>query len=450
MRTRILSPLLAIALVIGLGAMTIFTGSQALDVRSGDAFSPIQMPTEQPAETNPEPSPVASQARPTPTPEPEPEIRLEDITVKLEETLTGFTQPTQVTNAGDGSNRLFVVERQGRILVAVDGELLPEPFLDIRDAVGDWFIEQGLFSVAFHPSYTENGYFYVFYTAEPVGPEQEASNSGDNTIARFQVAADNPNRADHDSATILLTIPDREANHNGGQLRFGPDGYLYGGTGDEGGQGALWNNSQDPQSFFGKILRLDVDGGEPYAIPPDNPFVEDDAYLPEIWALGLRNPWRFSFDRGTGDMFIADVGEHTFEEVNLIPAGESGLNFGWPIMEGAVCFPADEPCDETGLTMPIFDYPHIDGDLVNGCSATGGYVYRGEETPFIEGVYIFGDWCSGRVWATAESDDLWQKHEIGQFDFNLSSFGENEAGELYLTDMANGRVMRLHFVNAGF
>ena len=369
------------------------------------------------------------------------------VSVELEEVLTGFTQPTQVTNAGDGSNRLFVVERQGRILVAVDGEVQPEPFLDIRDEVGDWFIEQGLFSIAFHPNYAENGYFYVFYTAEPVGAEQQERNSGDNTIARFQVSADNPNQADHDSATIVLAIPDREANHNGGQLRFGPDGYLYAGTGDEGGQGARWNNSQDPESYFGKILRLDVDGGEPYAIPADNPFVEDDDYLSEIWALGLRNPWRFSFDRATGDMYIADVGEHTFEEVNLIPVGESAQNFGWPIMEGNTCYPAEEACDQADLTMPIHDYPHTDGDIVNGCSATGGYVYRGSETPFMEGLYVFGDWCSAKVWAMTERDAAWEKDQIGQFDFNLSAFGEDEAGELYLADMANGRVMRMHFAS---
>jgi len=411
MKPERLLPILVVVLITVGGAMTVFAGSRLIQ------DEPVPLPGV--------PGTAAG------------------IQVELEEVLAGFTQPVHVTNAGDGSDRLFVVERQGRILVADGGEVQQEPFLDIRDLVGDWFVEQGLFSIAFHPDYPDNGYFYVFYTATP--EDEEVNRAGDNTIARFQVSSDNPNRADHDSIEILLDIPDREVNHNGGQLVFGSDGYLYAGTGDEGGMGWYWNNSQDPTNYFGKILRVDVDGGDPYSIPPDNPFLDDDEYLPEIWAMGLRNPWRFSFDRQTGDMFIGDVGELDYESVNFVPAGESGLNFGWPIMEAIVCFPEDEPCDDTGLTPPIIAYPHTEGDRVNGCSVTGGFVYRGQDSPFMDGIYVFGDWCSGRVWGATEVDGEWQKHEIGQFPISISSFGEDEQGEIYLTDMINGKIQRLHF-----
>jgi glucose/arabinose dehydrogenase len=412
MKLNRLFPILLVTLMLGAGVIAVFAASRTDDLDAPDQGAGIA-----------------------------------SIRVELEEVLAGFTQPIHVTNAGDGSDRLFVVERQGRILVAVDGEVQPEPFLDIQEHVGDWFVEQGLFSIAFHPEFTENGFFYVFYTA--TADEDDESRAGDNTIARFEVSPDNPNQANHDSMTILLAIPDREVNHNGGQLAFGPDGYLYAGTGDEGGQGARWNNSQDPQTYFGKILRIDVDGGDPYAIPEDNPFVSDDEYLPEIWIKGLRNPWRFSFDRQTGNMYIGDVGEHMYEEINLVPAGESGLNFGWPIMEGNACFPHDEPCDDTGLTPPIIDYPHTDGDTVNGCSVTAGFIYRGQDAPFMDGIYVFGDWCSGRVWAATETDGEWSKEQIGQFPISISSLGQDEKGELYLTDMINGKIQRMHFHQDG-
>lgn len=410
MKLNRLFPVLVVALVLGVGMITVLAATQPV-------------------------SPMMD--------EPDGPAAIAGLRVELEEVLDGFIQPVHVTNAGDGSGRLFIVERQGRILVAVDGEVQREPFLDIREHVGDWFVEQGLFSIVFHPDFNENGYFYVFYTATP--DDEDVNRAGDNTITRFEVSQDDSNQADHDSMTVLLAIPDREVNHNGGQLVFGPDGYLYAGTGDEGGQGARWNNSQDPEVYFGKILRIDVDADDPYGIPEDNPFVDDDEYLPEIWMMGLRNPWRFSFDRETGDMYIGDVGELTYEEVNLVPAGESGLNFGWPIMEGNACFPEDEPCDDTGLTPPIIDYPHTDGDHVNGCSVTGGFIYRGQDTPFMNGIYVFGDWCSGRVWAAVEADGEWHKRQIGQFPISISSFGEDEQGELYLTDMINGKIQRLHF-----
>lgn len=365
------------------------------------------------------------------------------ITVTLDEVLVGFTEPVHVTNAGDGTDRMFIVERRGQILVAVDGVVQPEPFLDIQDLVTNWFTEQGLFSIAFHPQFSENGYFYVFYTATP--ENEDVSQAGDNTIARFTVMADDPNRGDLDSMQVLLALPDREVNHNGGQLLFGADGYLYAGTGDEGGWGWSFGNSQDPSSYFGKILRLDVDGGDPYAVPADNPFVGDSDYLPEIWAMGLRNPWRFSFDPQTGDMFIGDVGELAWEEVNRVPAGESGLNFGWPVLEAHTCFPEDEECDPSPFVPPILTYPHSENDEMHGCSVTGGFVYRGAEYPFLDGIYVFADWCSGRVWGASEVDGVWEQHELGRFWMSISSLGQDEQGELYLTDMINGKIQKLHF-----
>ena len=410
---RLLSALLVI-LLIGAGATAIYVSSEPA------------------TEAAPEPPSEASAAA--------------GVRVELEEALAGFTQPIHVTNAGDGSNRLFIVERQGRILVAEDGVVQPEPFLDIRDLVGDWFVEQGLFSVAFHPEFAKNGFFYVFYTATPEADDE--SRAGDNTIARFEVHPDDPNRANRDAFSILLQIPDREVNHNGGNLIFGADGYLYAGTGDEGGQGWRWNNSQDPGVYFGKILRLDVDAEAPYAIPEDNPFVDNDEYLPEIWAMGLRNPWRFNFDPATGDMFIGDVGDLTYESVYRVPAGESGLNFGWPVVEGDECYPPGEPCDPTGFEPPILTYRHAEGEAPTSCSITGGFVYRGQDYPFMQGVYVFGDWCSGRIWGATEVDGDWQMHQLAQVPISISSFGQDEHGELYLTDMINGKIQRLHFYEA--
>ena len=362
------------------------------------------------------------------------------VGLQLVEVASGFDRPVYVTHAGDGSGRLFVVELSGIVWVIEDGQVLDEPFLDVSEIVRDEDGEQGFFAIAFHPAYEENGYFYAVYTKQP---------DGDNVLARFQVSADDPNRADPDSLYEIITMPDRRPSHNGGDIAFGPDGYLYYGTGDEGDGGDPYKHAQNPQSLFGKMLRIDVDGGEPYAIPPDNPFVDDPDVLDEIWAMGLRNPFRYSFDPATGDLYIGDVGQARWEEVNYEPAGSpGGLNYGWPIMEGFACFPEDvEECDTEGLTMPILVYSHEGPRGVReGCSITGGRVYRGSEHPFMDGAYIFADWCEGRIWAGyRDSLGEWQKAELLDTFIMWTSIGVDEDGELYGTDLLGGRVFRFVF-----
>ncbi len=294
----------------------------------------------------------------------------------------GFDQPVQVVDAGDGSGRLFVVEQSGRIRIVQDGQVLPEPFLDLSDLVSCCG-ERGLLSVAFHPDYANNGESFVDYT----------DTNGDTVVARYQVSATDPNRADPASAEVILTVDQPAANHNGGLLLFGPrDGYLYIGLGDGGGGNG--QNGQDLSTVLGKILRIDVDRPSstlPYGIPPDNPFVDQPGARPEIWAYGVRNPWRFSFDRVTGDLWIGDVGSGTYEEVSYQPAASpGGENYGWNLMEGHECR-AEGGCDE--FVAPVSGFDHDEG-----CVVTGGYVYRGTEMPELEGIYLFADYCSGRVW----------------------------------------------------
>lgn len=364
------------------------------------------------------------------------------VALTLETVYEGFEAPVQVTNAGDGSGRLFIAERDGKIWIAQDGKLLPEPFLDISEIVRSKDMEQAFGSIAFHPDYEENGYFYAVYTKEPEGA---------NVIARFQVSAGDPNRADPDSLTELLVLEDRFPNHNGGDIAFGPDGYLYVATGDEGGEGDPKENAQDGQRLFGKMLRIDVDHGDPYAIPPDNPFVDDPNVRDEIWAMGLRNPFRYSFDPKTGDLYIGDVGESAWEEVNVVPAGTpGGMNFGWPVMEGMHCFPEGAECNPEGYWLPVLEYSHAgEAGKREGCSIVGGRVYRGQESPFMDGVYVFGDWCAGRIWAAwRNAAGEWQRHELLDTFIMITSFGADEQGELYLTNMIDGTVARLRFSSA--
>jgi hypothetical protein len=254
-------------------------------------------------------------------------------------------------------------------------------------------------------------------------------------ISRFQVSTDNPASADPGSEAILLQFDQDFANHNGGDIHFGPDGFLYIATGD-GGSGRDPNaRAQDLQSLLGKLLRLDVDGGPPYAVPADNPFVDLPTALPEIWAYGLRNPWRFSFDRATGDLFIGDVGQNAIEEINFQPASSGGANYGWSCMEGDTS-PNFNPCDGTPLTGPILVYDHG-----LGCSVTGGYLYRGS-IKSIQGLYVFGDFCSGRIWFASESGGEWSAEEWAETGVRISSFGEDESGELYVTDLSRGELYR--------
>jgi glucose/arabinose dehydrogenase len=347
--------------------------------------------------------------------------------IALQQVVTGLSQPVHLTHAGDGSGRLFIVEQRGSIRVVRRGKLLPTPFLDISRLVRSGG-EQGLLSVAFHPRYATNGLFYVNYT----------DRAGGTVVARYRASAD-PDRAEAASALVVLSVPQPYPNHNGGQLQFGPDGTLYIGMGDGGSAGDPHGHAQNPNSLLGKMLRIDVNV-PPYAVPKTNPFVGPGPPRDEIWALGLRNPWRFSFDRRSGDLYIADVGQDSWEEVDVQTAGSrGGENYGWNIMEGAECFSPPSGCSRAGLTMPVATYR-----TGQNCSITGGYVYRGTQVPTLIGTYIFGDYCSGRIWGLRKSDRaVWAMRELLDTALRISSFGEDEGGELYVVDHG-GAIYRLH------
>lgn len=340
----------------------------------------------------------------------------------------GLNRPLYLASPNDGTGRLFVLEQPGVIRVVDQSALLPEPFLDIRSRVGSQGNEQGLLGLAFHPDYGKNGYFYINYT----------NKNGDTVIARYSVSKDNPNQADPNSEKVLLTQDQPFPNHNGGSMVFGPDGYLYMGLGDGGSGGDPHGNGQSVNTLLGKLLRIDVNGGDPYGIPKDNPFANGGG-KPEIWAYGLRNPWRFSFDRLTGDIYIADVGQNQWEEVDYLPAGSpGGANFGWNLREAAHPFKGTPPAGQN-LIDPINEYSHG-----NGCSVTGGYVYRGQALPEFRGIYIFADYCSGRIWGLMRgADGTWQSQQLYQNQMAISSFGEDTNGELYILDQNSGGVYRL-------
>ena len=348
------------------------------------------------------------------------------ITLGFEPVAAGLRLPLGVAHAGDGSGRLFIVEQAGRILIHDGGQVLPTPFLDVS-ALVSCCGEQGLLGLAFHPDYATNGLLYVDYT----------NTAGNTVIARYRVSGDS-NRADPMSAQILLTVPQPFANHNGGQLAFGPDGFLYIGMGDGGSGGDPGNRAQNLGELLGKMLRIDVDGASPYAIPATNPFRNTPGARPEIWAYGLRNPWRFSFDRQTGDLFIADVGQGAREEVNLQPAASAGgENYGWRRMEGTSCFNPPSGCNDGTLTLPVLEYEHTDPSRAN-CSITGGYRYRGARFPQLVGRYFYGDYCSGRIWNGIQSGQTWSGSELVVTGLSITSFGEDEAGELYVVYYGGG------------
>jgi glucose/arabinose dehydrogenase len=357
-------------------------------------------------------------------------------------------RPVDIAHAGD--ERLFVVERAGTIrIVDGDGSVQSQPFLDITDRV-EWQShgERGLLGLVFHPNYESNGLFYVNYTAKPDGTSR---------ISRFEVTT-NPHDADENSEVVILTVPQPAANHNAGDLAFGPDGYLYVPLGDGGSSNDPANRAQDQGELLGKILRLDVDN-RPGSLPPDcgsdgayrvpagNPLVGEADACDEIWALGLRNPWRFSFDYQTNEIFIADVGQGAWEEVNARPATSAGENYGWSCYEGThpnplTSMPACEP--PSSYTMPVFDYSHDDG-----CSVTGGFVYRGQLYPALVGHYLFTDYCSGYFWdMTRDGAGEWSvtRHDNLK-TFGFSTFGEGVDGELYVANHASGALY--HIVETG-
>jgi glucose/arabinose dehydrogenase len=356
-------------------------------------------------------------------------VPLTGQSIELQLVAAGVNRPIAITHAGDGTNRAFISLQTGQILIYNGTQVLPTPFLDINPLI-DCCNERGLLGTVFHPDYVSNGFFYVSYT----------DTSGDTVVARYSVSG-NPNIADRGSAGVVLTVTQPFANHNGGNLQFGPDGYLYIGLGDGGSQGDPQNNAQNPMTLLGKMLRIDVDAGPPYAIPPDNPFVGDPNVLDEIWALGFRNPWRYSFDRQTGDLFVADVGQSSREEVDFQPASSpGGENYGWRLMEGTSCFNPPSNCNDGTLTLPILEYTHS-----LGCSITGGFRYRGAAIPPLSGVYLYADYCSGRIWgATETAPGQWTSTVLLDTNLAISAFGEDEAGELFIAHhSSSGAVYRV-------
>jgi glucose/arabinose dehydrogenase len=354
--------------------------------------------------------------------------------VVFREVMSGLTQPIFIANAGDGSNRLFIVERAGRIWIFANGALVPAPFLDIRSIVNSSGAEQGLLSLAFHPNYEANGQFYIAYTDQ----------NGSLILSRLVRSATNPDLANANSGTTILTIPHPTfQNHNGGTLAFGPDGYLYWSVGDGGSGGDPSNNAQNLSVLLGKILRLDVDHVSPglnYSIPSSNPLYNTPNRRGEIWAYGLRNPWRLSFDRQTGDLFIGDVGQNTREEIDFQPSGSlGGQNYGWRVMEGTLCFNPATGCDQSGKVLPIAEYSHS-----FGCSVTGGYIYRGSLYTPLQGHYFYGDFCSGILFSLYnDPTNGWMVTQIADTPYSITSFGEDEHGELYLTDYNAGKIYQI-------
>jgi glucose/arabinose dehydrogenase len=344
------------------------------------------------------------------------------------EVTRGLTSPVYLT-APDSDARLFIVEQPGRIRIVENGQLLTTPFLDINSKVTSGG-ERGLLSVAFHPQYASNGLFFVNYTA----------GSLETRVERYRVSG-SPNLADASSGRVILTVAQPFSNHNGGLVKFGPDGMLYIGMGDGGAGGDPQGHGQNPGTLLGNLLRIDVTGADPYRIPSDNPFASGTGGRPEIWATGLRNPWRFSFDREAGMLYIADVGQNRREEVNVRPSNEGGLNYGWNVMEGTLCFQPLSGCSQTGLVQPVLEYANGS----DGCSITGGAVYRGQAMADLRGHYFYADYCDGWVRSFRLGNDgrpqdqkEWDLGSPGQ----ITSFGEDSSGELYII-VQGGRVFRL-------
>lgn len=369
-----------------------------------------------------------------------------DTQVQLVKVADGLYDPVGVVTASDGSGRLFVVERNGRIVIVKDGQVMEEPFLDITDITMEAMLEQGLYDMAFHPDFESNGKFYVHFA--------EFMRNGDSVIVEYRVSQKDPNKADPESARLVMHIKQPWANHNGGEIEFGPDGYLYIGSGDGGWEGDPLEAGQNLSTILGKILRIDVNVNTAaeygaYGIPEGNPFASQAGLVklfgiseatfasihtqarPEIWAYGLRNPWKFHFDPANGDIYIADVGQNQWEEVDLLPANSPGLNFGWDYLMGTHCFPIqEERCARNIGVLPIAEYPHEGG----ACSVIGIGVVRNEALVDMVGAYLFGDYCSGQIWATARQDDKsWKMQQLLDTKLKITGSGVDEQGDLYVT-----------------
>ena len=403
------------------------------------AQAPVQAPVQAPSATSapsvsPAPS-VSSVPPPAPSPSPAataaPPADPKAARVDLELLIGGLTKPLFALPAPGDGGELYILEQAGRVLEwSGDGE--PRIWLDIRAQVTSRGSEQGLLGMAFIPGEADQARFVLDYT----------DLQGDTVISRWRVQTDAETpAADAGSEELLLRIDQPAANHNGGMLAFGPDGYLYVGMGDGGGANDAYRNGQNPSGLLGKLLRIDTStpDGQGYRVPPDNPWVGQDwggrPVADEVWAVGLRNPWRFSFDRLTGDLWLSDVGQNRYEEINFLPFPlAAGQNFGWPIAEGMHCFGAGS-CDLSGLVAPIAEYDHSAGN----CSITGGYVYRGQEIPELVGAYIYGDYCSGGIWALwRDPAGDWQTRLLLDTDLFISSFAEDGAGELLVLDLGGG------------
>lgn len=347
-------------------------------------------------------------------------------TIGLQTFATGFSSPVAIVNAGD--SRLFVVQRGGAIrILNANGTVNATNFLTLTPSTIVSGGERGLLGLAFHPNYSSNGYFYVNYTR---------ASDGATVIARYMVS-NNPDVADANSGVVLLTIAQPFSNHNGGSLAFGPDGYLYIGMGDGGSGGDPSNYGQNINSLLGKMLRIDVDGGSPYAIPAGNPFAGTTPGADEIWAVGMRNPWKFSFDRLNGDLWIADVGQNAIEEINSAPLTASGLNYGWRCYEGNAIYNSSGCGPLANYTFPVAQYTHAES---GGCSLTGGYVYRGTQYPNLYGKYLFSDYCNNRIGYLNTNSIVWTPNSFGG---NIVSFGEDINGELYVAGISSGTISKL-------
>jgi uncharacterized protein (TIGR03437 family) len=344
--------------------------------------------------------------------------------IRLEQVASGITAPTDIQNAGDGSGRLFIVQQNGLIRILRNGALVPQAFLDIRNKT-KLDGERGLLGLAFPPGFAQKQRFYVDYT----------DLNGDTVIAQYRVGA-NSDVADPTTEIVLLHIAQPFPNHNGGQVRFGPDGYLYIAMGDGGSGGDPQGNGQKLSTLLGKLLRIDVESDPGRVnIPADNPFVSTAGARVEIWAYGLRNPWRFSFDRANGDLYIADVGQETYEEVDYqAAAAGGGQNYGWNRMEGMHC--VQTGCSQQGLTLPVAEYTHAGGN----CSITGGFVYRGNVSPGLRGTYVYGDLCAGRISGLERAGGVWTSRLLLASGFTITTFGEDEAGEMYVANAGNGSI----------